>query len=271
MWCKMVDIAAVIISALLDPIGTIITFIKFFLGFFVLGILIAIAFLLNIAFGINIGQISLDLIRTMIETMRNTWLWIVETFHYDNTKQIFALSLICFILMVFLFMAFNINQTGAAGKVSFGSGAVRGSDSGSEGAGGYFTGGEAGGITATSLPTTVTSMTIPWHCYNSMQDYDEEEIDCGGIACVPCHCIDREQNEDEAGIDCGGVSCAPCTCDPTGLNVLCRIIHIEGGYDYYPYCCPAEYGNCSNHCVNHNNDDEEEARFFCNHSICIGN
>ncbi|MEK6808063.1 MAG: hypothetical protein AABY14_00080 [Nanoarchaeota archaeon] len=47
------------------------------------------------------------------------------------------------------------------------------------------------------------------HCYNSVNDNNEEGIDCGGD-CNPCDiCYDRVQNQDEEGIDCGG-NCRTC-------------------------------------------------------------
>ncbi len=85
------------------------------------------------------------------------------------------------------------------------------------------------------------------HCYDGIQNFDEEGIDCGGENCPPCatcddgirnchtmpdgsilcetgvdcggpcdpcdHCNDGIQNFDEEGIDCGGENCPPCaTC-----------------------------------------------------------
>lgn len=46
-------------------------------------------------------------------------------------------------------------------------------------------------------------------CYNSLNDNNEEGIDCGS-PCNPCvTCFDRIKNQDEEGIDCGG-QCRAC-------------------------------------------------------------
>ncbi len=48
------------------------------------------------------------------------------------------------------------------------------------------------------------------HCFNGIQDEDEEGVDCGGVDCAPCEsCYDGIQNQGETGVDCGG-PCPPC-------------------------------------------------------------
>lgn len=48
------------------------------------------------------------------------------------------------------------------------------------------------------------------HCFNGIQDEDEEGVDCGGADCGPCeNCYDGIQNQGETGVDCGG-PCPPC-------------------------------------------------------------
>eukprot|EP00494_Astrolonche_serrata_P001919 UN01925 len=50
-------------------------------------------------------------------------------------------------------------------------------------------------------------------CDDSMQNQDEEGVDCGGV-CPACEtCDDGIQNQDEEGVDCGGVCPACETCD----------------------------------------------------------
>lgn len=49
------------------------------------------------------------------------------------------------------------------------------------------------------------------HCYNSILDFDEAGIDCGGNDCDSCPtCFDSILNQDETGIDCGGSVCKAC-------------------------------------------------------------
>ncbi len=50
----------------------------------------------------------------------------------------------------------------------------------------------------------------PTHCFNSILDYDETSIDCGGADCFACHCFNSTQDFDETGIDCGGADCQVC-------------------------------------------------------------
>ncbi len=54
--------------------------------------------------------------------------------------------------------------------------------------------------------------TILNHCTNSILDFDEVQIDCGGSTCQPCtfHCSNSVQDYDETGVDCGGIFCAAC-------------------------------------------------------------
>lgn len=51
------------------------------------------------------------------------------------------------------------------------------------------------------------------HCYNSILDYDEAQIDCGGSMCRSCtfHCSNGIMDYDETGTDCGGVYCSACS------------------------------------------------------------
>jgi len=172
----------------------------------------------------------------MVETMRNLWFWIVETFKYDNTQQIFALSIVCFILMVFLFMAFNLNQMGVAGAVSFGSGAVRSSAGNNESEGGYFTGEQGTGETGTTMagtPTTlgtVTTTTYPQHCLNNVleTEYGEVQTDCGGGGCMLCDCFLEGYEGVQAARVCG-TDC-PDKCDCVG--------GVNPTQCFAQYCCP---------------------------------
>ncbi len=50
----------------------------------------------------------------------------------------------------------------------------------------------------------------PTHCFNSIQDFDETGVDCGGADCFACHCFNSTQDFDETGIDCGGADCQVC-------------------------------------------------------------
>lgn len=77
---------------------------------------------------------------------------------------------------------------------------------------------------------------LPSHCLNGYLDFDETDVDCGGLDCDPCDlfqgcildsdcisgycangicrspsCSDGVMNGDETGTDCGG-SCPPCAC-----------------------------------------------------------
>merc|ERR1719502_1193918 len=69
---------------------------------------------------------------------------------------------------------------------------------------------------------TVTDPT----CDDSVQNGDEEDVDCGG-SCDACPtCSDGTQNGDETGTDCGGscdacpvaCACIPCGTENNGVN-----------------------------------------------------
>jgi len=66
--------------------------------------------------------------------------------------------------------------------------------------------------TGQNLYITVSS-TIPYnHCVDTIQNFDETGVDCGGSMCASCtnHCIDGIKNFDETGVDCGGALCPSC-------------------------------------------------------------
>lgn len=50
------------------------------------------------------------------------------------------------------------------------------------------------------------------HCTNSILDFDEVQIDCGGSMCQSCafHCSNSVRDYDETGVDCGGAICSAC-------------------------------------------------------------
>ncbi len=66
--------------------------------------------------------------------------------------------------------------------------------------------------------TTTPSIGPSVYCFNSVQDFDETGIDCGG-SCRTCpSCSDRIKNQNEIGVDCGG-PCSPCaTCNDAIQN-----------------------------------------------------
>jgi hypothetical protein len=76
---------------------------------------------------------------------------------------------------------------------------------------------------------------VPQHCTNTVQDFGESDLNCGGMDCPPCvknqacfvasdcfsqvctghvcqaaTCTDNVQNQDESDIDCGGSTCPAC-------------------------------------------------------------
>lgn len=216
-----------------------------------------IAILLNQALGLNLGQIVVDLIKFMLEGMKSLWESVISNFHFDNKRQMFALSLITFVMMIFLFMAFNVNQMNDpftrdlpnVGRVGFGSSAVRESSSGEgsqTGTGGFEIGIDETPVSVTvttvTVASSVTTVTYPDNCHNNVQDGNEEGINCGG-SCIPCHCVDLVRSGDEGGVDCGGSCPDVCDCTPTGYNQDCGSLG---------YCCPvaSDIPNfCYNQCV----------------------
>ncbi len=58
------------------------------------------------------------------------------------------------------------------------------------------------------------SSSVPYdHCVDSIKNFDETGIDCGGATCPACasHCTNGIKDFDETGIDCGGALCAACS------------------------------------------------------------
>jgi hypothetical protein len=221
-----------IIDDLLAPLTILVSIMKWWVGLMILSAIVALGFLAQFVFGVNIGSITLELVKVMVETFRNLWLWMVENFKYDNVKQIFLLSILLIVFMVVLFMAMHINQTGTSGKASIGSDTVR-TGTGNESSGGIFS-------TTQTLPYTETTIpTPPEHCYNLSKDYDEEDIDCGGIDCMPCHCQNKERDYGENGLNCDGGCPDACSCT---VNSQCGL----------NYCCPDDTAipeNCRGRCV----------------------
>ncbi|MFH2018833.1 MAG: hypothetical protein ABII98_02470, partial [bacterium] len=62
-----------------------------------------------------------------------------------------------------------------------------------------------------NISITVSS-SVPFHCNDSVQNFDETNVDCGGVDCAACpnHCTNSIQDEDETGVDCGGSLCPAC-------------------------------------------------------------
>ena len=245
---------------------------KFFVGVAVGAILMIIAVLANIAFGINIGQYVLEVVKFLFETTKAMWLWTITTFHYNNKREIFALSIIALIMLVFIFMAFNVNQMWASGASNMGSGsiqvgsdAVRGASSGdgaSGGSGGYLsvssTLGSGGTIPLPTVTATsvTTSTTLPDHCFNGFMDKDEEGVDCGG-GCFSCHCFvdNMTKSPSVCGTDCPNT----CSCTPSGLTNTCQ----------YGFCCPditSVSEICRNKCA-----DSEGGNMITTYSSGIAN
>lgn len=57
------------------------------------------------------------------------------------------------------------------------------------------------------------------HCYNEVQDIDEEGIDCGGRNCPICEtCSDNKLNNREVEVDCGGPNCNACSNCADGIQ-----------------------------------------------------
>jgi hypothetical protein len=217
---------------------------KFFLGVLVGAIVLVIIALMNIAFGINIGQYMLEIVKFMVESVKALWMWVISAFHYNNKSEILALAFISFVMFIFILMAFNVNQMGTAqgasagaGSIRFGSGAVRGSSSGSgatNGTGEYLIGSSSlpSGtlptitIPATIPPVTVTTTTLPDHCHNNYMDEGEEKTDCGG-ECYPCHCF---VGNGMVHVPVCGISCPnTCYCTNDGFDTNCE----------HNFCCPA--------------------------------
>jgi hypothetical protein len=251
---------------------------KFFLGVLVGAVVLVVIALMNMAFGINIGQYMLEIVKFMFESVKAIWLWTITAFHYNNKQEILALGVICFIMFIFLLMAFNVNQMGTAGAISIGSDAVRGSTSGNgatSGAGGYLVGSSSTMPTTGSLPemtipqgstlTTMTTITLPDHCYNSVVDGGETDLNCDG-GCIPCHCFSEAQDGDEQGVDCGGSCSDACYCSPSGVSLQCG----------FGFCCPSSSGDCGGYCVASDfifppkdySISPEEALIACNNGAC---
>jgi hypothetical protein len=236
------------------------------------------AAILNFAFGINIGQMVVSTVVFLLTTLVEFWKTIVNTFKFDNKEQITALAVILFILMIFGFMAFNLNTFGSAGTISVGSGEVSANAEGGQGSGNFFTDGvNAGGSSVTSTTsgsalttTSNTATTLKPHCDNQQKDdgsygtVDEGEtgIDCGGVDCSPCDCfIDGDgRNWEKCGDNCP----SKCSCTPTGLN-----------YDdcEFGYCCPTTgtYSKCFNRCIQFPIGDTEVTTVEgqCNQGDCM--
>eukprot|EP00121_Abeoforma_whisleri_P007195 Awhi_evm1s6560 len=67
-------------------------------------------------------------------------------------------------------------------------------------------------------------------CTDNVQNFDEEDIDCGGSTCEACPtCDDGIQNQDETGVDCGG----PCS----------KLCDVDGGWSNW-----IDEGTCSQSC-----------------------
>ncbi len=260
---------------------------KYALGVILLLISILALALLNIALGINIGQMVVSTVVFLLTTLVEFWKTIVNTFKFDNKEQITALAVILFILMIFGFMAFNLNAFGSAGKISVGSGEVSANAEGQQGSGSFFNNGATPTTTGTS--NTITSTTQP-HCFNGVKDGDETDVDCGGD-CTPCHCFNGTQDQGEndtdcdggcypchcknfikdyteTGTDCGG-DCVPCSCSPIGVNPDCFRGSSESGIRYIPYCCDVGE-QCVNHCSNVALDNIPDIQFYCGGDTCIG-
>jgi len=260
-------------------IGELSLLFKFVVGVAVGAILVIIAVLANLAFGINIGQYVLEIVKFLFETAKAIWLWIITTFHYNNKYEVFALSIISLIMLVLIFMAFNVNQMWASGASSLGSGsieigsdAVRKASSGAgagEGGGGYLPVSSTLGTEGTlPLPTVTatsvtTSTTLPDHCFNGFMDKDEEGVDCGG-GCFPCHCF--ADNMTKSPAVCGSDCPNPCSCTPTGLTNTCP----------YGFCCPNtnEVSDiCRNKCADSEGGDMitdyNAGMSNCNEGLCI--
>ena len=62
-------------------------------------------------------------------------------------------------------------------------------------------------------PCPKCEISVPWHCYNRKQDFDETGIDCGGSCPQRCEdlppCANCKKDAGELMVDCGG-TCAPC-------------------------------------------------------------
>jgi len=74
-----------------------------------------------------------------------------------------------------------------------------------------------------------------FNCSNGIKDYNEDDIDCGGI-CAPCaNCSDGIKNQDEALIDCGG-TCGICTAKQFLISVNTSQgevgVFLEPGFGY---------------------------------------
>jgi hypothetical protein len=86
------------------------------------------------------------------------------------------------------------------------------------------------------------------HCTNGILDWDEQNVDCGGLNCPPCtylhpHCSNGLLDYDEDKLDCGGKDCERCatmTLVPhcsNGVRDFDEIAIDRGGADCLPNFC----------------------------------
>lgn len=65
------------------------------------------------------------------------------------------------------------------------------------------------------------------HCLDGILNFDETDIDCGGLDCVACPtCTDGIQNGSETEIDCGGPDCNACP--------ICETVTLMITFDNFP-------------------------------------
>lgn len=278
MACGLLDVSCMFNACGINPVCMLGEVLKSFwgittlyVGLFFSGLMVAvvivIAYALNQIFGVNIGDILINTISYLLIVFKDLLLWIPANFKYNRKEEIFALAIICFVLFIFLLMAFNLNETGVAGGISIGSDSVRSSSSGegSLSGTGIDVGVDAGVYSAvTTLPTTVSSVTTttyPEHCMNFVTDEEENDIDCDG-GCIPCDCF---LNGNRLSRRICGSNC-PDKCD-CNSNSMC----------FSQYCCPLTLGNatCRGKCVDaglvedYVVENEAEGLGLCETGTCI--